>query len=151
MCYSKIFCRISFFAAFRNMFNIGTYLIWTSTYTLCTKYCLNVLYKLKTYRVHTVYWLFNRYYSPVHHVYVQIQNDLKKLHGVENRTVCLMHNARLLSSYLRRYKSSKIFTWSHLVAGVKRPAAALRHAVQSCRRRGRAVQPFGFRGSLDWH
>ena len=45
---------------------------------------------------------------------------------------------------LKRYKASKIFTWSHLVAGFERRAPALRRLpVQPCRRR--AGPPFRFR------
>jgi hypothetical protein len=85
--FCAIWCRIAFSAAFRNMFNTGTCLVWTSTYTVCKNYWLNDLYCLKTYRVHTVYWLLRPCSSCL-----CTSTDTKlfeKLHDVGNWTVYL--------------------------------------------------------------
>ena len=56
-------------------------------------------------------------------------------------------NTLICNLYLRRYKFRYLLVKSHLVAGVERPAQALRrHPLQPCRRR--AGPPLGFGGSL---
>ncbi len=60
-------------------------------------------------------------------------------------------NPLVCNLYLRRYMSSNLSSLvkSHLVAGVERPAPALRrHLLQPCRHR--AGPPLGFRGSQAW-
>ncbi len=54
--FCAIWWRIAVFTAFRNKLE-GTYVLCTSTYSVYTKYWLNVLYGLKTNKVHTVHWL----------------------------------------------------------------------------------------------
>jgi hypothetical protein len=118
---------------------------------------MDVVYYLKTYKVHTGFV----YHSHVHHVYVPAQDIKKKImmSGIKQCTSCTLRgcfdrcatsiNTLACNLYLRQYKSSYLFVKSHLVAGVERPAPALRsHPLQPCRRR--AGPPLGFRGSQAW-
>jgi hypothetical protein len=81
--------------------------------------------------------------------------------GIELCTSCTLRgcsdccatsiNTVVCSLYLRRYKSSNLLVKSHLVAGVERPAPALRrHPLQPCRPSRRAGQQLEFRDSQAW-
>jgi hypothetical protein len=83
--------------------------------------------------------------------------------GIEECTSCTLQglsdrcatsvNTLVCNLYLRLFKSSNLLVKSHLVAGVERPAPALRgrlrrHPLQPCRHR--AGPQLGFRGSQAW-
>jgi hypothetical protein len=81
--------------------------------------------------------------------------------GIEPCTSCTLRgcsnhcgtsvNTLICILYLRRYKIRFLLVKSHLVAGVERPAQALRrHPLQPCRRPAGQGRAAGFGGSLAW-
>jgi hypothetical protein len=148
-------CRKAFFAAWRNMFITGTYLVWTGTYIVWTKNWLHALYCFKTCTVHTFYCLVQPYLSCVCTNTKQYQKNFI-IAGIKLCTSCTLLgcsdsdccttsvNTLVCYLYLRQYKSSNLLKKSHLVSGVKRPVPALHHhPLQPCQARRRAGPPLG--------
>ena len=117
-----------------TVYILSTYIVWTN-------YWKYVLFVLMTYKVYAGYAMY---------ILCMYQKKIERKSfmtlGFEPCTSCTLQgcsdccatsvNPLVWISYLRRYMSSNLLVKSHLVAGVERPAPALRrHPLRPWRRR----------------